>query len=126
MKRKWIIPILILAVITAVYLCMLLSTNPVVKTVEDVYCGRISADDDSPIRMYDLSSRYSDIAHAEMNITRLFVLHNWRHGFMYVIYSCEYTDENNKVLNASCSIISRWEIEKRDGEWTVIDIEEKP
>ena len=117
---------MLFATVVVVYLWMLLSTNSVVRTVENVYCGNISVNDDSPMHMYDLSSRYSDIAHAELNITRLFVIHNGRHGVMYVVYSCEYRNSDNKVLNASIWVPSKWEIEKKDGEWTIINIEEKP
>ena len=124
--KRWFLPAALILLLVLGYFGLILSTSSVVRSVKKVYCGEIHPDPDSPISMYDLSKHYHDIAYAEMRVTPLLVIHNGRHGYMYVIYSNRYLDENNKTLNASCDIMSKWEIEKKDGEWTIIDIEEKP
>ena len=125
MKRPSV-PLLLLSAVVIVYIGLMLSTLPVIRTVKDVYCGKIHPDPDSPISMYDSSKHYHNIAYAEMRVMPLLVIHNGWHGYMYVIYSNRYLVENNKTLNASCDIMSKWEIEKKDGEWTIINIEEEP
>ena len=126
LRKRIIIPVIVLAVLIVTYISLLVSVSSVVNTVRSIYCGEISAAPDSPLKMYDISKRYPAMVYADMRITRLFVIHNGRHGFMYVLYSCEYMDANNKILNASGDILSKWEIEKKDGEWVIVSIEEAP
>ena len=123
-KRGLVILVSIFVTIVVVYLSLFIPTLSVIKTVKSVYCGEISAKSDSPIRRYDLSNRYPTMVYADMKIIPLFVIHNWQHGYMYVLYSSKYMDAEKNVLNASCNILSKWEIEKKNGEWIIIDIEE--
>lgn len=126
MKKRFLIPLSVLAIIIIVYLSLWVPTTPVVKTVKDVYCGKISVDADSTLHLYDMSKYFPEMVYADMRITRLLVIHNGRHGYMYVIYSREYMDAEKNIINASCNVPSKWEIEKIDGKWTIIDIEESP
>lgn len=47
-------------------------------------------------------------------------------GYMWVVYTHVAYDQNNKLTYGSWDILARWELEKIDGIWTVIDTKEHP
>ena len=118
--------LLIVAALLSIYTVSFISTTPLVTLAREVYCGTTKVDPDDPLSRYDLSGMYSDIANAEMDITRLLVVHNGQHGYMYVVYSCRYTDRNDNILNESKMVFSKWEIVKEENTWYVTDIMEDP
>ena len=118
--------LLMAAALLCIYTVSFISTTPLVTLAREVYCGTTKVDPDDPLSRYDLSGMYSDIANAEMDITRLLVVHNGQHGYMYVVYSCRYTDRNDNILNESKMVFSKWEIVKEENTWYVTDIMEDP
>jgi len=81
---------------------------------------------DTPLTRYNVKAWEPNAAEVEANVTRLFVWHGFSKGFMYVRYFYKGEDASGKLLTASGPLISKWTIQKIDGEWVITDIEEAP
>ena len=67
-----------------------------------------------------------EIADAKIKISRIFVLHNFKKGKMYVNYTIETLNKDGIHIYGSHNIYSTWDIEKKNGKWIVTSIKEKP
>lgn len=128
MNKRLIAPICIVVLMLA-YVIMLLNTNSVISYAEDIFMQRIPYDANSPdalMHRYYYPEDHSDDLFS-LDLRRLFVWHNFDHGYMYVYYTIEVKDGiTNELEYGSWGIPSRWEIKKIDGVWRVIDIKEDP
>ncbi len=46
--------------------------------------------------------------------------------FMLVNYDCETFNKNNEHIYGSSNVYAKWYIEKKNGKWLVVDIDENP
>lgn len=114
-----------------VYLIMFYSTNSVVQDVEKVMRGQVAYEDTrgTPIDSYNRGSGGVNSKHpinVEVNIMRLFVLHNFADGYMWIMYTNEGLDPNTNSRYGSYKVTSRWKIHKENGKWVIVDIKEGP
>ena len=128
MRRKKIwIPIL-LGLIICFYLLMLHSTDSVINDFKA--CIRC-APEAQELQSSALYRRYFDdfggrVVDANISIKRIFVCHNFKKGFMYVIYTCEKLDSSGNHVAGSSDVTSTWFIEKQSGKWVVTAVREAP
>lgn len=127
MKKK-LVALFILILIAGYYLAMLCSTNSVIKDFYNVVNNNM----DENI-LYEELKRYKvplfeNITHrnTDTKINRIFVIHNFKKGVMYVKYSYIMYDINGKTISGSSNVYSKWSIKKIGRRWTVVDVEEKP
>ena len=136
LTRPAAIAILVVMVLILTYLLMLWNTNPVVDYVESVFKGEIPYEEvvNTPLRRYD-TTRYRNgsirdgLADVEIDITRMFVIHNFFDGYMWVKYKNVGYDENGKILYCTSEefpFYSKWKIHRENGEWVIVDIQEHP
>jgi hypothetical protein len=112
-----------------VYLIMLLDTNSIMRDVKSIFMGthKFSLADDDPLNRYDDSNHYlkEKFVKVELTVIRLFVLHDFRDGYIFAFYRYEALDENGKVLTGSMNIFTKWKIHKENGKWKIIEIFER-
>ena len=127
--NKRFITLIIIGVFILVYIIMLLNTNSVISYAKDIFMQKIPYDKNSPdalMHRYYYPDDDSD-DRISLDLHRLFVWHNFDHGYMYVYYTIEVKDRvTNELEHGSWGIPSRWEIKKIDDIWRVIDIKEDP
>ena len=110
---------------------MLLDTNSLIKNVRDnmdLKVDKIESPNDL-VWMYNSSRKsYEQEKNliAESFVLRLFTIHNFKRGHIWVIYSNKVKNENNKILYGSSMVLSHWEIYKENGEWHISAIHESP
>jgi hypothetical protein len=82
-----------------------------------------------PIDKYNYSwivERGRGVGQIELSLTRLFTLHNFREGYIWVFYTYIAYDEDGRILSGSSRIPSKWKIERIDGAWEIVEIYEDP
>lgn len=128
--RKIVVVILGFCVLAFIYYCVMLSnTNTLFADAKAIFEGKKTVTDDNPLYRYRFDSEsYPGNATKEINlsISRVWVWHNFKNGYMKVIYSVRYLDENGEIVSCSIGVPSKWYIEKNDGEWKITKIEEAP
>jgi len=125
-KRILIIVGMFVGIVLGAYLIMLIDTNPVVNEVKNVMSGQISKEltQDTPLSMYNTADW--NPTSVNISIRRVFVWHNFRDGYMRVIYTYKAFDSSGTGLTGSSRVLSKWTIHKENGKWVITDIEEAP
>ena len=121
-----IVVVVILMILTA-YAIIFNNTNALIQEVENVMYGNVdkSVTQDSPLKVYNRKGEFNT-THTEVELTRLFVIHNFFDGYMWVKYSYEDFDEQDRRTYGSWNIVSKWKIHKENGKWKIVEIIEKP
>ena len=112
------------------YAAMLHDTDNLLTDFTDCVKGNTSSNaltDTELYKYYNRNGSYSDeISDANVNIRRVFVLHNFHKGVMFVKYDCETFNKNGEHIYGSSNVYAKWDIEKKNGVWTVVNVSEKP
>ena len=116
--------IIVIAIISIVYVWMLLDTNPLKDYVLLVMDGNI--DDQGIVGKRYSGLRYPNDVSWDNAIFRIFVAHNFSNGVMWVKYSRRGYKQNGDYYGVDSNILSKWTIHKENGRWKVIDIDEHP
>ena len=127
MNKRMIMLLVTLAIIT-IYLVILINTNQVIRHVENVMRSNIAKDLTMglPIDMYNRQGHLDlGAVSYEVKISRVFVIHNFFNGYMWVRYTREGFDSDGNRVYGSWKIPSRWKIQKQNGKWEIIDIFER-
>jgi hypothetical protein len=113
-------------VILLIYIVMLLNTNSAVDYVKEVMHGRISASETigTPLDQYNHNDFLWINPKVDVSITRLFVLHNFFDGYIWVMYKFETIENGREELPGTGYIMSRWKIHRENGKWEIIEINE--
>lgn len=126
-KGRSLLIIVICAVFLAsIYLSMLLSTNPLVKCVEQIWSGEVSPSsiedwDDTVLANFDVTAERPTTQKVDIKINRIFVLHTFSKGYMWVYSSCEAVNKDGKVTYGF-SGCERWQIAKTESGWQITKI----
>ena len=127
MKKLLTIMAIMFFVLTAIFtlyvLIYVVPTNAIMKEARDVFEGNIIVSEEHPLRIYN---KFRGAENIQYSLSRVWVWHNGKTGYIQVIYSVKYFDGNEKVISASHGIPSRWNITKIDGKWQITDIDEPP
>ena len=109
---------------------MLLTTNPVVDQVKAAMEGKLSVEstENTPLAQYNSQNNFKSIipARADISICRIFVMHNFTDGVMWVKYTYKAFDAKGNILRGAANVPSRWTIHKENGEWKITAIKEDP
>jgi len=125
--KGWFRIIIIVSLILMVYLIILIDTNSLKDEVLDAMNGNVAVEDTlgKPLDKYNGLS-YWMVTRWENTITRVFVLHNFFDGVMWVNYTrCGYAGDG-EIWGGSFNIPSKWTIHKENGKWEIVKIDEHP
>lgn len=125
---------IVLAIVIAIpilfYGAMVIDTNSVIHRAKAHFSGNIRPDVTDPLNRYNFiwnrDRSYHDAKTVESSISREFVWHNFKDGYIDVKYYCKYYDENGKLGYGSAGVHSKWIIHKENGQWKVVKIIEAP
>ena len=131
MKNKIIKIIFILfIIIISLYVIMLIDTNNLKTDFEDCILDKttsIAVKNSELYRYYNRKELYdNNISYVDADIRRLFVIHNFHTGVIYVSYFCQTFDDKGKMVYSSPDSHAKWYIKKKHGRWIVYDVDEKP
>ena len=108
------------------YVVLFLNTNSVMRCAKAVFLGEISLEEVVDTPLYRYYPKELEIATTDLSINRIFVVHNFKKGYIWVKYDEERMDSFGNILSGSWNVVSRWKIHKQNGEWKVVEIEEDP
>jgi len=116
--------IAVVALVLVTYLAMLLNTNNLMREVESVFLLEVDLleTDGRPIDVYNfrwLHEHEVFVGQIDFTITRRFVLHNFRTGYIWVQYTYLVYDEAGELLSGSLKARARWSIRKTNGAWDI-------
>ena len=126
----------VVLIIILLYLAMFLSTNSVIDYVERVFNGDVPEETNgTPLAPYNIHKIYgneykeqrgaSELQY-EYRVNRLFVLHDFFDGYVWIKYEFFIKDENGVVLAGTIEPIARLTIHRENGEWIVTEVNERP
>ena len=130
--KKLIIKIILGLFATAIviYIALLVSTNGLMKEVKSVFLGNIDIleTEGKPIDRYNIDKYLinKELGDVKLSIVRIFTLHNFSDGYIWIRYTFEAKDTVGKVITGSYNIPAKWKIHKRAGKWEIAEIYEAP
>ena len=125
MKKKMIF--VITGILILVYIVMFISTNSVIHDVENIMYGNVkkSFTENSPVSAYNRKDDFGTTS-VNVEIKRIFVLHNFFDGYMWVNYTCEGFDNEGNRTYGDWKVPARWKIHRENGKWKIVEIKEDP
>ena len=129
MKKIGII-LLVIAAIAAAYSVMLHDTDNIINDFKNCVADDPKSEiikDTALYKYYNRNELYNDeIFDAKVKVWRRLVLHNFHDGVMFVSYDCETFNDKGEHVYGSSNVYAKWYIEKKNGAWKVVKVEEKP
>lgn len=130
MKKKGIIISLFITLIVIVYIIMLHDTDNITNDFKDCVADTPKSEIIKNTALYKYYSRNelfkNEICDADVKVRRLLVLHNFHNGVMFVNYDCETFNDKGEHIYGSSNVYAKWYIEKKNGIWEVVNVEERP
>jgi hypothetical protein len=120
--KLWLLCVIIALI--AVYIVMLCDTDSVLQDFRDCVSGEVSENlkDSALYELYYNANAES----AEVKVRRNFVIHNFTKGVIYANYTYHVFDKDGNEVRGSHKVPTKWYIEKINGRWSVVDIDERP
>ena len=106
---------------------MFINTNSLISDVKNIMSGNVekSITENNPVSMYNRKGEFGTIS-VKVKISRMFVLHNFFDGYMWINYTYEGYDVNGEHTYGSWKIPSLWKIHRENGNWKILEIKEAP
>ena len=126
--NKYLIFIMVIvAIVLLMYLGMFFSTNHLIEYVENVMLGNVLVEDTAgtPLERYNNRDIYEN-AQVQVSIIRLFTIHDFSNGYIWVKYTYETQKNDMGILVSTADVISRWKIKRENGVWKIVEIKENP
>jgi hypothetical protein len=121
--------ILILSVVLGFYYLMYRDTDSVVEEVTMLLKGEATVEfqPGTPYSRYDRSYARElwQAVFFEAQVDRIFVIHNFHDGYMWIHYEIMAYNKDMRVVHGSIAP-ARWTIHKEDGVWRIVAVEEDP
>ena len=121
--------VLLIVLVIFIYVAMLLDTNKLMSRVKSAFRFELSLEETKGdlIDRYNFRKHFSnrDVGEIRLSIYRVYCIHNFKRGRLLIHYYYVAYDTDGKIITGS-KAFSNWEIQKEDGEWRIIDIEERP
>ena len=129
MKKKGII-LLFITLIVVVYIITLHDTDNIINDFKDCVADNPKSEiikNTSLYKYYNRNELYkNEIFDAKVKVRRRLVLHNFHDGVMFVTYDCETFNNKGEHIYGSSNVYAKWYIEKKNGNWEVVKVKEKP
>jgi hypothetical protein len=123
---------LILMGITAILLLYMIMYHDTDEVIDQVIVLMSAASteevsDDLATSRYDSQDYYDrrDVNMVDVTIRRCFVIHNFSRGYMWIYYDYSTYDPDQEDWSGARAYAC-WTIQKVDGTWRIVDIEEGP
>ena len=132
MKKKVLIVLaIVFSVILVFYAVELISTNSLMNYVKDLAGGKIPVSETEGKSWNEFNiNNVKNGDHAKLSITRVFVIHNFSDGYMWLKWDFwVYDKDDNLIYGHSQGFppgYAKWTIHKENGEWKVVDVWESP
>ena len=130
MKRGMRMVVIVFISLVVLNAVLIICSSTVIYDAKRVFKGEIEPSEEigALIRYYPRNdSRYASELKTKITIIPLFAIHNFRNGYVYVLYSEETRDKaTGEIIHGSSGITSCWKIKKFMGKWRVVDITESP
>ena len=116
-----------IVVLAVIYLIMFFNTDSIVKDVRNIMSGNVSKEVTAglPVDMYNRKGDLNTVSVA-VKIHRVFVLHDFFDGYIWVNYTCEGFDSKGDQTYGSSKVNSCWKIHRNNGKWEITEIFEGP
>ncbi len=120
--KLWLLCVIIAVIF--VYIVMLCDTGSVLQDFRDCVSGEAteSLKDSALYEMY----YNANAERAEVKVRRNFVIHNFKKGIIYANYTYRAFDKDGNEVRGNHKVPTKWYIEKKNGRWMVVDIDERP
>ena len=117
-----------LLVIPVIYAFLLYDTNDLMNEVRDAFHCRINRLETlgKPINMYNMNRENETLGKSHLTLLRMLTLHNYRKGYIWAIYNYRAYDDEGQLIAGSAWVPTKWEIQKTNGSWEIVDIFENP
>ena len=129
-KKVKKVVIVAIGIILVIYLAMFIDTNSLMGEVRDAFLWKIDPAETAnrPIDAYNYSRRADTETLGDVHLTlmRLFVLHNFKDGYVWAYYSYEARNSEGEIITGSWHIPTKWKIHKENGVWEITQIIEAP
>jgi len=133
MKTKIIIflgALVILALIAIAYFAMFHDTDELMDEAKRILRKEASIEETEGRALHVYNSnkdkRYDDVVTVNVSLERVFVIHNFSDGYVFVVYNEEAYNASGKIKYGSLGATCFWKIHKENGKWDVVDVYEKP
>ncbi len=103
---------------------MLMPTNSIMSRAEKIFNGEIIADENDPLNRYNKDWSLVQNTRTKLSLRRSWVWHDGKKGYMNIVYTACHYDGTGDLVSGSWNVDSKWHIEKRNGKWEVVDIDE--
>lgn len=125
------IVLLIIIMLLFIYLIMFWNTNSLIEYAKAVFYGEIPNEEieNTPWWGYYDDVHEEGVAKVDLEIRRVFVIHNFFDGYMWVEYKHAKYDENDELMyfsGAEFPYCTKWTIHKEKGKWVLVDSNEGP
>jgi len=128
MKRIKIILAIVMVLVLGVYLVMFLSTNSVMRELRSVFLLEVDNSEtagraiDFYNQHYRLEERGIEIGDIYLRLSRSSVRHNFRTGYIRIVYTHRVDDEDGNLVMGAWGISARLRIEKINGTWEITEV----
>lgn len=118
------VAIILVILLCLYYFIMLMPTNSIMSRAEKIFNGEIIADENDPLNRYNKDWSLVQNTRTKLSLRRSWVWHDGKKGYMNIVYTACYYDSTGDLVSGSWNVDSKWYIEKRNGKWEVVDIDE--
>ena len=132
MKKKvfLITAILILLIVFLLYIFMVMDVTDLVHEVKDVFLWKYDSEytKGKAIDRYNYNGCFGDtqFGNADLTLFPILVLHDYHDGYIYAFYSYKAYDIDGDLVTASLNVFTKWRVHKENGQWSIVEITEKP
>lgn len=126
-KYLWFLSLLLVIA----YIVLFINIFSLLHEVRAVFLGTVPSSETAgkPIAQYNRYGEYIEqggIARTKLFFFPYFTLHNFKNGYIWIIYSVEGYDSNGDLLYGTWLSSAKWRIQKNENKWEIIDITEAP
>jgi len=128
MKKMKLFFLSVVAIFLVVYLVMFLSTNAVMRELERVFLLEVVSEETAG-RAIDFFNEHDRIGGRNMavgdvylRLRRTSVWHNFRTGYVRIVYTTRVSDEEGRLLWGSSGVLARLRIQRVNGAWEIVEV----
>jgi hypothetical protein len=120
----------IIFIVISIYIVLIIDTHSLMKRAKKIFLLQKTEIEVNDELNFMYSPEYVEkkgIGNIELNLSRLFTLHNFKKGIIIIRYTHVVYDTKGEILTGSWDIFPViWKIEKINKIWNVVEIKEDP